>query len=67
MHVLNPSFPVAMATAGQRLATVLQGVGAACAAASGRTALDCVRLPEGVKNVNARTRRLVRQAQVSPW
>jgi hypothetical protein len=38
-----------------------------CAAASGRTALEPVRIPDGIANVSARSRRLVRQAQISPW
>jgi hypothetical protein len=40
---------------------------ACCAGAPGRTALELVRIPAGVTEVSARSRRLVRQARISPW
>jgi hypothetical protein len=40
-----------------------------CATGSGRTALDEVRLPPGIQpsQLSPRARRLMREAQISPW
>jgi hypothetical protein len=49
------------------LRNFIDALRASCAAASGRTALEAVKIPDGVVEVSARSRRLVRQAQISPW
>jgi hypothetical protein len=46
---------------------IVEAVWDAIAAASGRTALDYVQIPDNITEVDRRTRRLVRQAQVSAW
>jgi hypothetical protein len=65
MHALSPS--ITAAGLSLQFHSLLAVVRDALAAACGRTALDCVRIPEGVREASPRTRRLVRQAQVSAW
>ena len=66
MHALSPSI-TATGLSLRLFMTSLTVIRDALAAACGRTALDCVRIPEGITEVHPRTRRLVRQGQVSAW
>ena len=67
MHVYHSSSLPALLPSAKQLNYVLKALLEACAAGSGHTALDHVRIPEGVTEVHPRTKRLVRQAQVSAW
>ena len=47
---------------------VFQALAGACGISSGRSALDCVEAPPALPHAaTARTRRLIRQARISPW
>ena len=51
------------------VAVACEIVAKACAVGSGRTALEQVRLPHGMRmsQLSPRARRLMRQAQISAW
>lgn len=53
----------------QLVAIACELVVKACSTTSGRTALEEVRLPPGIdpSKLSPRARRLMREAQISPW